>query len=176
MVWLDIAIYIVLIWAFISGLWTGAIRRIVFIASILIAISEGWRIAPWVQYDLLPWLDVAAEDIASWLVVVLSSLIIFLALYIVGRMLSTVLEGGAIGLINRLAGAVLGIIIAIYGMGLIFSFTELVFPIRESRGEEPQESIDVRQRSSLYAPIKASIADIDKLREKAETFRLSSRE
>lgn len=173
MVWLDIAIYVVLIWAIISGLWTGAIRRIVLIASLLIAISEGWRIAPWVQYDLLPWLDMAAEDIASWLVVVLSSVIIFLALYTVGRMLSSVLEGGAIGLVNRLAGAVLGVIIAIYGMGMIFSFTEMVFPIRESERKDTEESIDVRQRSTLYAPIKASIADIDKLREKAEAFRLS---
>lgn len=172
MVWLDIAIYIVLIWAIISGLWTGAIRRIVFVACLLASISEGWRIAPWVQYDLLPWLDVAAEDVAPWLVVILSSVIIFLGLYIVGRMFASILESGPIGLINRLAGAVLSVVIAIYGMGMIFSFTEMVLPIQQPEDVE-RRSVDVRLRSSLYAPIKASIADIDKLREKAEAFRSS---
>lgn len=175
MVWLDIAIYIVLIWAIVSGLWTGAIRRVVFVACLLVALSEGWRLSPWVQYELLPWLDVAPEDIAPWLVVLLSSVLIFLVLYMIGRLLTSVLERGAIGLINRLAGAVLSLIIAIYGMGMLFSFVEVVLPIRAPREDERREATDVRLRSSLYAPIKASIADIDKLRARAEELRLGGK-
>lgn len=158
--WLDVGIYIVLLSAVVSGAWVGAVRRVLTLLALLVAFSEAWRIAPWVYGTVLPYLDVAPTAFSGLLVPVLSFLLLFGVLYLLGRVVASFFGGGVLGVANRLLGAALGLVLAIYSLGYAFSLFDAVVPIRSPQAEEPEALIDARLKSHLYAPIRGSITDL----------------
>lgn len=165
MLWIDLIIYIVLIGAVVKGLISGAMARIVSVVAILLAFSEGWRIAPWIREDLLPWLSLDPGAWSGLLVPIVAFAVVYVTVSMLGQMAISVVTRGGLGLINRLAGAVLYFVFAIYAMGYTFEVADSVLPIGANQQALPPAQQDVRYRSEIYGPIRGSVVDLAVIRD-----------
>lgn len=161
MVWIDLVIYAILLIAVIHGAKTGVMRRLMTIVAALLAFSESWRIAPWIRDTLLPYLDVEPSTMGGLLVPIAAFFALFLGLYLVGRLIASLFARGPIGIINRVAGAALGLVVAIYILGYAFSLVDTIAPLHPREQSRPHAEADIRARSKVYGPIRSSVTDLE---------------
>ncbi len=143
----DIIIAIVLVWAFYSGYKKG----IVYMLISFIAIIAGLYIAIHFSYftveKLGQWLD---KDPAQLKIIayILTFVIVFGLLHLVGKILDKFLEAVALGVVNRLAGGALSVGIKIVVLSLLlwlFDQGNQIYPVIKQ---------DTLNQSTLYNPIK----------------------
>lgn len=155
MFWLDVIIYILLLGAVIDGLRRGAAVQLLRLVAGFVAFTQAWRIAPWIRDHVLPWLDIEAGWLSGIAIAVLAFVIVYSLLYYLGRMVISILNIGIIALANRIAGALLGLVLGIYILGYFFTIVDSVISYA------PEKPNDVRIKSQLYTPIKDATADFD---------------
>lgn len=131
------------------------VRRVLSWVAFFVAFSEAWRLAPWVQSTILPLLDLKSGALAGLVVLVLSFVLLYLLLCLLVRLLSSIFEGGVLGLVNRFLGAILSLALVIYVMGYAFVLADKAMP---------PSGDDVRLKSEMYAPIKNSTADFARIK------------
>lgn len=134
----------------------GGVQRFISIVVLIVAFVECWRISPWVRDELLPLFDIDGSDLGL-LVPLLSFIIVYILLRLIGSIVSSVFKGGAIGVINHLFGAFAGLVVGIYALGYLLTFVDYVLP-----APAPDSP---RLRSELYAPIRDSIVDLKAIEE-----------
>lgn len=157
---LDLLLLVILLISTLSGAWVGAINRLIQIASILIAFAESWRLAPWLRDNVFPYFNLSSSWV-SFLLPILSFVAVYLLLRIIGRFIASWFEGGIVGFVNHVLGAMLGLVIGIYALGYILSFADKLLPDAHELARNGID--DVRNTSELYYPIRNSITDIEKI-------------
>lgn len=160
MIWLDWLILSVVVLAMIQGAWMGAVKRIIQLLAIVVGLTECWRIAPWIRDNVISYLDVG-EDFAKLLALALSFTALYLLIYWGGSWLTSMIKGGVTSFVNRVLGAVLGLVISVYAMGYLFTLIDRFGPTEDTLVK--YELSDVRRRSQFYAPVKASVVDLENL-------------
>lgn len=160
--WLDWGILGVIVLSIFSGAKNGAVARILQIVAVILAASECWRIAPWLRDNVVSYLDVN-HNMTKIIALVLAFGVLYLAIRGIGSWLTSFIKGGLSGAINMLLGAILGLVIAIYAMGYVFTFIDKVGPSSTTLAK--YELTDVRRSSKLYLPIKESVVDLNGLKE-----------
>lgn len=160
MLWIDLLIYVVVIGSIVRGFLSGAMANIISILSVFLAFTEAWRIAPWVRDDVLPWLDLSPSVLNGLLVPVVAFFIMYLLLSWTGRLIASLVSRSGLALANRLAGAVLGAMLAIYGLGYAFELFDTAVPIPPRQEQRPRADQDIRFRSTLYGSIRRCVTDL----------------
>lgn len=155
--WIDFFLLILLLFSVVKGSIVGAVRRVVQITAILIALAECWRLAPLIRDTIFPAFGMERGSF-TWLIPVLSFGLIYFVISILGRWISAKLDGGILGFFNHVFGAVLGLVIGIYALGYVLTLVDYVLP--SDAWLQKREINDPRKQSSLYAPIKGSIVDL----------------
>lgn len=155
--WIDFLLLILLLVSVVKGGIVGAVRRIIQIAAVLIALAECWRLAPFIRDSVFPAFGMERGSF-SWLIPILSFGLIYFAIALAGRWISARLDGGILGFFNHVFGAVLGLVIGIYALGYVLTFVDYALP--SGAWLHKREINDPRRQSSLYAPIKGSIVDL----------------
>lgn len=162
MVWLDWVIIGVLTLAVFSGAKHGAVACVIRTIGIVISISECWRIAPWLRDNIVCRFDIH-YDVAKIIALILAFVSLYLTIWCVGSWLASFFKGGLSGAINKILGAALGFIIAIYAMSYTFTLVDKLGPTPKAL--DKYDLRDVRLRSKLYKPIKESVLDLQGLKE-----------
>lgn len=161
MVWLDWGILGVIALATIQGARVGAVERVIQIIAAIIALSECWRIAPWLRENVVSLLDINFNT-SKLIALVLAFGVIYLSVLGIASWLTSFLKGGVAGVINRVVGAVFGLVLSIYAMGYAFTAIDRVGPSTQTLAK--YELSDVRLRSKFYRPVKESIVDLEGLK------------
>jgi len=143
----DIIIIIILVWAFYSGFKKG----IIYMAVSLIAIIVGLYVAIHFSYltidYLAGWLHKEPAQLKI-LAYILTFVIVFGLMHLIGKILDKFLEAVALGFVNKLAGGALSVAIKVVVLSLVlwlFDQGNQIYPIVK------QETIN---NSTLYNPIK----------------------
>ena len=111
MIWFDIIVLIVLLGAFIKGIRKGLAMQLAgFVAIIIGAIFAG-KAADLIFPYILDVLNISA-NIAVMLSYALAFVIIVFGINLIGKMLHNIIEALHIGFINKILGAILGVITA----------------------------------------------------------------
>ena len=143
----DLIIAIVLVWAFYSGYKKGIIYMLISFLAIIVGLYAAIHFSYLVVGQLGSWLD---KDPAQLTILsyIITFVIVFGLLHLVGKILDKFLEAVALGFFNRLAGGALSVAIKIVVLSLVlwlFDQGNQMFPIVK------QETLN---NSILYKPIK----------------------
>ncbi len=144
---MDILIYIVLLAGAVVGLWQGAFKQL----AKLLGIIAGLYLAMFLYDDLGNWLanmakveEVYGQVVAFILIVVLVPLI----LGIVASILTKLFSWANINWLNRLAGAVIGVVCYAFVMSVAFNLMDFAI---SSAGTCPEK---IHDRTELYKEVK----------------------
>jgi membrane protein required for colicin V production len=143
----DLIIVIVLVWAFYSGYKKGIIYMLISFLAIIVGLYAAIHFSYIIVGKLGEWLDKDPDQLKI-LSYILTFVIVFALLHLVGKILDKFLEAVALGFVNRLAGGALSVAIKIVVLSLalwLFDQGNQIFPIVK------QETLD---NSTLYKPIK----------------------
>lgn len=142
--WIDIVLGLVLLYALFAGFRKGLVVELCGILGLII----GAYLAYIFSERTGIWLDFPPE--ISWpLAFVLIMVVVLIAIMIIGRLVSKVLDLAGLGAINKLLGALASLI----KVALIFSLLLTAFDnINKTTGWIKESTI---QRSSLYQPVKS---------------------
>jgi len=143
----DIIIIIILVWAFYSGYKKGIIYMLVSFIAIVVGLYAAIHFSYLVVDKLGAFLD---KDPAQLKIIayILTFIIVFGLLHLVGKILDKFLEAVALGFVNKLAGGALSVAIKVIVLSLLlwlFDQGNQIYPIVK------QETLD---ESTLYKPIK----------------------
>ncbi len=132
---LDWLLALVALWSIVRGFLHGAIRELfALLAAVVALFTAYWQYRPTAIW-LRRWIDSAGErDVVAFLAV---ALLAFVAVVLVGRIVRAVVHLAGLGLLDRLAGAVLGLTRAlVVGTVIITALTAFVTGrtfVRDSR-------------------------------------------
>lgn len=149
--WLDVVIYIILVASVVQGIREGAVGRVAQWAAVLIAFDQSWRVSPWVR-DLLLYLNVDVGLLTGTFVLVASFILVFAGLSLLGRWLSSLVSGGIVGVLNRVLGGALGLVIVVLALGYAFEIWDRLIP---------PSSVGIRAQSDLYRQLRHSTTDLE---------------
>ena len=143
----DIAISIVLVWAFYSGFKKGLVYMIFSFISIIIGLYAAIHFS-YLTIDKLG--DYIDKDPAQLKIIayILTFIIVFGLMYLIGKILDKLLSAVALGFVNKIAGGALSVAIKVIVLSLafwMFDQANQTFTIVK------QETLD---DSTLYNPIK----------------------
>ena len=125
--WFDIIVLIILLGAFIKGMRKGLTLQLAgFVAIIIGAIFAG-KVAEKILPYILDVLNISA-NIAVVLSYALAFLIIIVGVKLIGKMLHTIVEALHIGFINKMLGAVLGVLSASLVLSILVNLTIMLDP------------------------------------------------
>ena len=142
----------------LAGLFGGAVKRVVQVAAIVIAFRESWRITPWVQSFLE---GLVGHPIGGWsfIIPLIGFTLVYLGIRMLGGWFSSLTKGTLLGILDRILGFVLGLLVGIYLMGYACLLFEGIFPtppLKPSSGEP----LTTRQTSVLYPYLIRAVGDI----------------
>ncbi len=143
----DIIIIIVLVWAFYSGYKKGLIYMLISFISIVLGLYAAIHFSYLVVDQLAGYMD---KDPAQLKIIayILTFVIVFGILHLVGKILDKFLDAVALGFVNRLGGGALSVGIKVVVLSLLlwlFDQGNQIYPVVK------QETLD---ESTLYHPIK----------------------
>ncbi len=145
--YLDIGISIILVWAFYSGFKKGLIYMLFSFISIIIGLYAAIHFSYLTIDKLGNYID---KDPAQLKIIgyILTFIIVFGLMYLVGKILDKLLSAVALGFVNKLGGGALSVAIKVVILSLffwLFDQANQTYPIVK------QETLD---ESTLYRPIK----------------------
>ena len=145
--YLDIIIIIIMVWSFYSGYKKGAIYMVVSLLAIILGLYAAIHFSYLVVGKLGEYIGKDPEQLQI-LSYVITFVIVFGLMHLIGKILDKFLEAVALGFVNRLAGGAISVGIKIIVLSLVlwlFEQGNQIFPIVK------QETLD---SSTLYNPIK----------------------
>jgi membrane protein required for colicin V production len=107
--WLDIVIVVVVIIAALAGLKVGIIKALLTVAGVVVGVILAGRLSPWLGERLTFISSTGAAKVTAFAIILIVVIIIFMVAAI---FLNKVLSSMALGWVNRLGGAVLGLFLA----------------------------------------------------------------
>ena len=142
----------------LAGLFGGAVKRVVQVAAVVIAFRESWRLTPWVQSALE---GLLGHPVGAWgfIIPLLGFLIVYLGIRMLGGWFSSLTKGTLLGILDRILGRALGLLVGVYLMGYACLLFEGIFPtppLKPSSGEP----LTTRQTSILYPSLIRAVSDI----------------
>lgn len=147
----------------LAGLFGGAVRRVVQVAALIIAFREAWRLAPYIERFFGAG---EGEALSGWgfIVPLLAFALVYLGVRLVGGWFGSLTKGTFLGLLDRLLGLALGLLVGVYLLGYACLLYDGIFPLKPydpASGEEPT----ARQSSVLYPQLLHSVEDIRQVRQ-----------
>ena len=145
--YLDIIIIIVLVWSFYSGYKKGAIYMVASLLAIIIGLYAAIHFSYLVVGKLGDLINKNPDQLKI-LSYIITFVIVFGLMHLVGKILDKFLEAIALGFVNRLAGGAVSVAIKVVVLSLIlwlFDQGNQIYPVVK------QETLD---SSTLYNPIK----------------------
>jgi len=145
--YLDIIIIIVLVWSFYSGYKKGAIYMVVSLLAIIIGLYAAIHFSYLVVGKLGEFIGKDPDQLKI-LSYIITFVIVFGLMHLVGKILDKFLEAIALGFVNRLAGGGISVAIKVVVLSLIlwlFDQGNQIYPVVK------QETLD---SSTFYNPIK----------------------
>lgn len=147
----------------LGGLFGGAVRRVVQIAALIIAFREAWRVAPYVE-RLLGGDDGSSLSGWGFIIPLLSFAVVYILIRLVGSWFGSLTKGSFLGVLDRLVGLALGLLVGVYLTGYACLLYEGIFPTQPYTTESP-EPPSARQSSYLYPRLLRSVEDIRHVRQ-----------
>lgn len=142
----------------LSGLFGGAVRRVVQVAALIIAFREAWRLTPYIEsfFGSSP-----EAPYSGWgfIVPLLSFGIVYIVVRLVGGWFGSLAKGPFLGLLDRLIGLALGLLVGVYLLGYGCLLFEGIFPT-PPYSSESQEAPSARQSSVVYPLLMESVSHI----------------
>lgn len=144
---IDIVIIIILVWGFYSGYKKGLIYMLISFISILVGLYAAIHFSYLVVDKLGSYLD---KDPAQLKIIayILTFIIVFGLLHLIGKILDKFLDAVALGFLNRIAGGTLSVAIKVVILSLLlwlFDQGNQIYPLVEPK---------TLNESTLYNPIK----------------------
>lgn len=130
MSWFDIIILLVLLGAFINGMRKGLTRQLAGLVAIIVGAIFAGKVADIILPFLLRIVDISS-NIAIVLSYVIAFIIIVFGITFIGKMLHTLVEALHIGFINKILGAVLGVLSASFVLSILINLTVMLDPDEE---------------------------------------------
>lgn len=157
---IDIILGVFLLLGFIRGFQKGFIIELAGIIALLVGIYGGLEYGYLAENYLIDWTDwsSSAIEISSFLIVFVCIIIL---ISIIAKILTTIIHSIALGLINRVFGAVFGVI----KMGLFILILLLIFDYINSNGRfisetKLQDSIVVSTIREISTTLLPSLEEI----------------
>ena len=125
--WLDLTIVICLGIGLVKGLFDGIIKQVISLISLALAILFSGIAATYLQPTLQNWTFIPQEWVYP-VCYVISFLLIIFVIGVLGKLLEKIWEMTALGFLNRLAGGMTGILIAMLCLSLLLNFITIFDP------------------------------------------------
>jgi membrane protein required for colicin V production len=126
----DLAIVLMLLASTIVGVLRGFIREIVALVCWIVGLWAAWTFGPQVEPYLGGYL--ADPTVRPWVGRLVVLVIVLIAGYLVGLVLSTLLRSAGLGLIDRMAGLLFGLLRGIVFVAVMIICGELLHLNHES--------------------------------------------
>ena len=154
--WIDISVYIIIFVFFILGLTRGLVKQVFSIAAII-----GGIIVAIIFYDVFALMFIKDnlvnnESIANVGAFLIVGFVSYLIIQFLGWLTTKLLGSIQLGWLNRLAGAVLGIVI---GLVVAFLFVSSVTFIVSEDSPEVADSTTIPYLNSGYEKVKSKLPD-----------------
>lgn len=142
----------------LSGLFGGAVRRVVQVAALIIAFREAWRLTPYIESFFGSSPD---APYSGWgiLLPLLSFGIVYIVVRLVGSWFGSLTKGPILGLLDRLIGLGLGLLVGVYLLGYACLLFEGIFPTPQRTAQETAPPT-ARQSSVIYPLLIESVGHI----------------
>ncbi|MBF1067030.1 MAG: CvpA family protein [Porphyromonadaceae bacterium] len=160
---LDLFLGGVLLLFALGGLFGGAVRRVVQVAALIIAFREAWRVAPYIE-QVLGGGDGSSLSGWGFILPLLSFAVVYTLIRLVGGWFGSLAKGPVLGVLDRLVGLVLGLLVGIYLLGYGCLLYEGIFPTQPYT-EDSTQPPSARQSSLLYPRLLHSVEDIRQVRQ-----------
>lgn len=144
--WIDLVIIAVLAYGLIQGFINGLIIEIAELAALVLGIWGAIHFSDWTAGKLSGWFDMQS----SWTGIIafaVTFIAIVIGVYLLGKLLDTLLRAMALGFVVKSLGAVFGVLKTALILSVVFVFLN---SIDEKRHFLPSSTIS---RSFLYNPI-----------------------
>lgn len=144
--WIDFVIIALLVFGLIQGFINGLIVEIAELAALVLGIWGGIHFSWWTADKLSGWFDLHA----SWTGIVsfaVTFIVIVIAIYLLGKLLDSLMKAVSLGFIVKILGAVFGALKTALVLSVIFVFLNT---IHQKKHFLPSSTI---ARSYLYNPI-----------------------
>lgn len=142
----------------LSGLFGGAVKRVLQVAALVIAFRESWHLTPYLQSFF------ASEEQAQpsgWMMLLplVSFALVYIGIRLVGAWFSSLTKGTFLWVLDKIIGLVLGLLVGVYLMGYGCLLVEGIIPTPpyDSRSEVPPSA---RQSSYLYPRLMHAVDEI----------------
>lgn len=151
--WLDITLLCLAGAGLVKGLFDGVIKQVVSLIALLLGILFCGRAALWLRGYVteLGWLPEQGVTVISY---VMGFILIVGVIFLAGEVLSRVVGATPLGLLNHIAGALLGVCFMMVFLSLLINGLEVI-----DRGSVliPREA---KVESRLYHPVKEIIPSL----------------
>ncbi len=149
--WIDLSILIVVALGAIKGLFDGVIKQAAAFLAVGLAIMFSAKLASPIAAKLLTSFELS-DTMAHNFGLLIGFILILIVIPMVGRLLSKAISPTPLGLLNKLAGAVVGILLVLATMSYLFITIDSIYPIKEK-----EEKASARKESKYYSPIKSLV-------------------
>ncbi|KGN98122.1 hypothetical protein HQ36_04205 [Porphyromonas gingivicanis] len=156
MSWIDISILVIVGLSAIKGLREGLVKQMAFFLGIYVGIFASSYLTTFLEGKLISLLDISLKTAHS-VGMAISFIVILLFVSWVGRLVGKAISRTPLAIFNRLGGFFFGLIIPLTILSYLFLFIDsIVFPTFSlfERDKEEQSTIDIRQESRFYYPVK----------------------
>ncbi|HFC97880.1 MAG TPA: CvpA family protein [Thermosulfurimonas dismutans] len=124
--WFDLAAIAILLWFVIRTAWIGFFRGLSSLAGLILGFVYAGNLAPRIKDILAPWFKgYPWLEAVSW---ILGFLIIFLGMFILAEILTRIFESAHLSGLNRLLGALLGLVKACVFLSVLLFFLVSFYP------------------------------------------------
>lgn len=144
--WIDFVIIALLVFGLIQGFIDGLIIEIAELAALVLGIWGAIHFSWWTADKLAGWFDMTS----SWTGVIsfaVTFIVIVTAVYLIGKILDSVMKAISLGFVNKTLGAVFGVLKTALILSVVFVFLNT---IDEKKHFLPSATIN---NSFFYNPI-----------------------
>lgn len=151
--WLDIALALPILWFAFKGFRNGLIIELASLAALILGVFVALHFSFYVE-DFLRKQFEMDETYLGIISFAITFIVVVLIVHLTGKIIHKVVNIIALGLLNRLAGGIFGILKAVIVLSVILYFVNM-FDINSSYLKQ-----EVKDDSHLYEPIQAIVPSI----------------
>ena len=144
--WIDIIVVLVLVFALWSGWRNGLIYELAVLCAFFTGLYAGFKFAWYAQSKISGWFDInpaVAEQISFFVMFV----VVFIATILLGKLFSSLINITPFGIINRILGALFGLMRYALALSLLLWF------MADGKGGYKLVSRAQSEKSKLISPL-----------------------
>jgi len=157
MVWLDIVVLICLGFGLIKGLFDGLVRQLIAVVALFLAFVFSGAAAGYIRnfaVETMHWTAINDSPVVGPVCYIIAFVLIVAVLSLLGHLLDKIISVTPIGVLNKLGGAVFGLVLWL--LCLSFALNAVEAFDRESN----LISREVKDQSVTYIPVKMALPAI----------------